>query len=80
MINFRFYPGNKGELKEYIEIENFYYPPEFKQSNSIQSDFALLKLKIPVKIEKFIKLNIVKQLKNTGLLIVGGYPCSEYEQ
>ena len=76
-----FYPGQQGPLQDYYEVENYYLPLEYGQyrKNFRQFDYAILKLKRPVKENKFIELSGDLRGIEKATLSINGYPKIKYE-
>ena len=55
-VDFKFYYRQCGVLEKYHEIDQYFFPEEFKKNNKTANDYAILKLKEKIKAEDFIPL------------------------
>ena len=55
-VDLKFYYRQCGVLEKYHEVDQCFFPEEFKKDNRTANDFAILKLKQKIKAEDFIPL------------------------
>jgi V8-like Glu-specific endopeptidase len=79
---FKFYIGASGTAEKYYELEDWRYSSEFKtcpQSEKLEFDYALVKLKQPIDYKEYLELSfpcdtcLINNNKETYLSIFG-YP------
>jgi V8-like Glu-specific endopeptidase len=71
-FDFLFYPGQSGILKDPKKISQIFYPAEYQKRESVEEDYALLKLVEPVEANDFLPLGEVRDAKEA--IAIFGYP------
>lgn len=80
--DFKFYLGADGVGEEYYEIEGWRYPDEYKTCKSsaqVAYDYAIMKLKRPIKFDKYLSLSracpkCLLKYNNNIMLEIYGFP------
>ena len=55
-VDIKFYYRQCGVLDKYHEVDQYFFPEEFKKNNKTANDYAILKLKQKIEAEDFIPL------------------------
>ena len=80
-FDFKFYPGQHGELEEPYEIEDISFPEKYFLQPGLEYSYALLKLKKKVARDSFIPLSACfKEITKDSMLSLFGYPDKDNYQ